>query len=64
MPAKSSAQRKWVFAVKGKKWAEAHHFDNTGKLPAHVKKSKGKGGHGVAKYKAAMKRMHDRKAAK
>ena len=44
MPAKSQAQRKWAFAVKGKKWAKAHHFDNKGKLPARVKgKKRGKG---------------------
>jgi hypothetical protein len=33
MPAKSQAQRRWAFGVKGKKWAKAHHFDNKGKLP-------------------------------
>jgi hypothetical protein len=43
MPAKSQAQRKWAFGVKGKKWAKAHHYDNPGKLPARVKpKKKGK----------------------
>jgi hypothetical protein len=43
MPAKSQAQRKWAFGVKGKKWAKAHHMDNPGKLPARVKpKKKGK----------------------
>jgi hypothetical protein len=40
MPAKSSAQRKWAFAVKGAKWARAHHFDTPGKLPARVAKKK------------------------
>lgn len=39
MPAESQQQRKWVFAVKGKKWAEAHHFDNKGKLPEKVSQS-------------------------
>ena len=37
MPAKSQAQRKWAFGVKGAKWAKAHHFDNPGKLPKRVK---------------------------
>lgn len=27
MPAKSRRQQKWAFAVKGEKWARAHHFD-------------------------------------
>jgi len=27
MPAKSRRQQKWAFAVKGEKWAKAHHFD-------------------------------------
>jgi hypothetical protein len=40
MPAKSEAQRKWAFAVKGAKWAKAHHFDTKGKLPARVKGKK------------------------
>lgn len=39
-PAKSQAQRAYIFAVKGKKWAKAHHFDNKGKLPARAKKRK------------------------
>jgi hypothetical protein len=38
MPAKSQAQRKWAFGVKGAKWAKAHHYDNPGKLPKRVKK--------------------------
>ncbi len=38
MPAKSTAQRKWAFGVKGAAWAKAHHYDNPGKLPARVKK--------------------------
>jgi hypothetical protein len=37
MPAKSQAQRKWAFGVKGAKWAKAHHFDNAGPLPKRVK---------------------------
>ncbi len=42
MPAKSTAQRKWAFGVKGARWAKAHHFDNRGKLPARVRKKKSK----------------------
>lgn len=42
-PAKSQAQRKWAYGVKGKKWAEAHHYNNKGPLPKRVgKKSKPK----------------------
>ncbi len=40
MPAKSEAQRRFIYGVKGKKFAEAHHFDNKGKLPAKVKSKK------------------------
>jgi hypothetical protein len=39
MPAKSQAQRRWVYANKGAEWAKKHHFDNKGKLP---KRAKGK----------------------
>lgn len=42
MPAKSEAQRKFLYATKGKKWVEKHGFDNKGKLPKHVKKTKKK----------------------
>jgi hypothetical protein len=42
MPAKSEAQRRFIYGVKGKKFAEAHHFDNKGKLPARVKPKKKK----------------------
>lgn len=38
MPAVSQAQRAYLFATKGKKWVEKHHFDNKGKLPKHKKK--------------------------
>jgi hypothetical protein len=31
MPAKSQKQRRWAFAVKGPKWARAHHFDKVRK---------------------------------
>jgi hypothetical protein len=37
MPAKSEAQRKWAFAVKGEDWAKKHHFDTKGKLPKRAK---------------------------
>ena len=37
MPAKSNAQRRFIYGVKGKKFAEAHGFDTKGKLPARVK---------------------------
>jgi hypothetical protein len=39
MPAKSEAQRKFIYATKGAKFAKAHHFDNKGKLPARVSKA-------------------------
>jgi hypothetical protein len=42
LPAKSEAQRRFIYGVKGKAFAEAHHFDNKGKLPAHVGKTKAK----------------------
>lgn len=42
MPAKSQAQRRWAFGVKGKKWAKANGFDNRGKLPARVGRKKAK----------------------
>ena len=37
MAARSEAQRRWAYGAYGKKWAEAHHMDNAGKLPAKVK---------------------------
>lgn len=43
MPAKSEAQRKFLYATKGAAWVSRHHFNNRGKLPARVGKvSKGK----------------------
>lgn len=36
MPAKSQAQRAYLFATKGPAWVKEHHFDNKGKLPDHV----------------------------
>jgi hypothetical protein len=54
MPAKSSAQRRWAFAVKGAAWARKHHFDTPGKLPAKVGTTKGtKGTKKGKKAKAA-----------
>lgn len=40
MPAVSEAQRKYLYAKFGAEWVKKHHFDNPGKLPAHVKKRK------------------------
>jgi hypothetical protein len=37
MPARSQAQRRWAYGVKGAKWAKKHHFNNKGKLPKRVK---------------------------
>lgn len=41
-PAKSQAQRAFIYATKGAKFAKAHHFDNKGKLPKHATKPKPK----------------------
>jgi len=45
MPAKSQAQRAYLNMKFGHDWVVRHHFNNKGKLPAHVgkkaKKSKG-----------------------
>lgn len=43
MPAKSQAQRAYLYAHFGPAWVKAHHFDNKGKLPKHVKKLKSSG---------------------
>ena len=40
MPAKSEAQRKYLNWKFGHKWTVAHHFDNPGKLPEHVKRKR------------------------
>ncbi len=37
MPAKSQSQRAYLFKKFGAEWVKKHHFDNPGKLPAHVK---------------------------
>jgi hypothetical protein len=36
MPAKSEAQRRYLYAKFGEAWVKKHHFDNKGKLPTHV----------------------------
>lgn len=38
MPAKSEAQRKYLYARFGANWVKKHHFDNPGKLVKKVKK--------------------------
>jgi len=38
MPAESQAQRGYLNWRFGHAWVKKHHFDNTGKLPAHVHK--------------------------
>lgn len=42
MPAKSEAQRRFLYAHFGAAWVKAHHFNNDGKLPAHVDKKRHK----------------------
>jgi len=37
MPAKSEAQRRWAFGVKGAAWAKKHHMDNEGALPKRAR---------------------------
>lgn len=36
MPARSEAQRRYLYAKFGPAWVKAHHFDNKGKLPARL----------------------------
>lgn len=38
MPAKSQAQRTYLFKKFGPDWVKEHGFDNKGKLPKHVAK--------------------------
>jgi len=38
MPAVSQAQRAYLNRRFGHAWVKAHHFDNPGKLPKHVRK--------------------------
>ena len=40
MPAVSQAQRAYLNMHFGHAWVKEHHFDNKGKLPAHVKPKK------------------------
>lgn len=40
MPAKSEAQRKYLYAHFGATWMKKHHFDNPGKLPRRAKVKK------------------------
>lgn len=40
MPAKSQAQRKFLYAHFGEAWVKLHHFDNKGKLPKKARKGK------------------------
>jgi len=36
MPARSEAQRRYLFMKFGAAWVRAHHFDNKGMLPARL----------------------------
>jgi N-acetylglutamate synthase-like GNAT family acetyltransferase len=49
MPAESQAQRAYLNSHFGHAWVKKHGFDNKGKLPEHVAKSR-------ARTKAAAKR--------
>ena len=40
MPAMSQSQRGYLGVHFGPEWMKHHHFDNKGKLPAHVRDSK------------------------
>lgn len=40
MPAKSQAQRAYLYAHFGPAWVKKHHFDNKGKLPRRVRRKK------------------------
>lgn len=42
MPAKSEAQRKYLYAKFGAAWVKRHHFDNRGDLPEHAAKAAAK----------------------
>jgi len=41
-PAKSQAQRGFIYSQFGKNFAKEHHFDNPGKLPQYVPGSEAK----------------------
>lgn len=40
MPARSQAQRAYLYSRFGAAWVKAHGFDNPGKLPARVGKKR------------------------
>ncbi len=40
MPAKSEAQRDYLYMKFGENWVKKHHFNNRGKLPKRLKKKK------------------------
>jgi hypothetical protein len=40
MPAVSQAQRGYLAHKFGPEWMREHHYDNPGKLPAHVSRTK------------------------
>jgi hypothetical protein len=40
MPARSQAQRRFIYARFGKRWAKKHHFNNKGKLPKRARKKR------------------------
>jgi hypothetical protein len=42
MPARSQAQRAYLYWRFGAEWVKKHHFDTKGKLPARIRKKKGK----------------------
>jgi hypothetical protein len=48
VPAKSVAQRNYLYMKFGKAWVKKHHFDTKGDLPDHVSR--------VAKHKMRNKR--------
>jgi hypothetical protein len=48
VPAKSDAQRRYLYMKFGKAWVKEHHFDTKGDLPDHVSR--------VAKHKMRNKR--------
>lgn len=39
MPARSEAQRRYLFWRFGKAWVDRHGFNNKGRLPARVKRN-------------------------
>jgi hypothetical protein len=55
MPAVSSQQRRWAFAVKGEAWARKHHMANKGKLPRKVKPGSNPKANAARALRAALK---------